>query len=48
MLPSEEVTSEQIEDIMAMLNEMGINVVETEDADDDDGEEKATDERRRR
>ena len=32
VLPSEEVTSEQIEDICAMLNEMGINVVETEEA----------------
>ena len=28
VLPSEEVSSEQIEDMMAMLNEMGINVVE--------------------
>jgi RNA polymerase primary sigma factor len=27
VMPSEEVTSEQIEDILAMLNEMGINVV---------------------
>jgi RNA polymerase primary sigma factor len=32
VIPSEEVTSEQIEDILAMLNEMGINVVETEEA----------------
>jgi RNA polymerase primary sigma factor len=32
VLPSEEVTSEQIEDILAMLNEMGINVVEAEEA----------------
>src|SRR5215469_8520558 len=31
VLPSEEVTSEQIEDILAMLNEMGINVVEQEE-----------------
>jgi RNA polymerase primary sigma factor len=30
VMPSEEVTSEQIEDTLAMLNEMGINVVETE------------------
>ena len=28
VLPSEEVTSEQIEDTMAMLSDMGINVVE--------------------
>ena len=37
VLPSEEVSSEQIEDIMAQLSEMGINVVdqdEDEDADD--------------
>ena len=33
VLPSEEVTSDQIEDIYAMLNEMGINVVENEEAD---------------
>src|SRR5262245_13827627 len=32
VLPSEEVTSEQIEDILAMLNEMGINVIEQEEA----------------
>ena len=31
VLPSEEVTSEQIEDTMAMLSDMGINVVESED-----------------
>jgi RNA polymerase primary sigma factor len=31
VLPSEEVSSEQIEDTMAMLNEMGINVVESEE-----------------
>src|SRR5919106_6401746 len=30
VLPSEEVSSEQIEDTMAMLAEMGINVVESE------------------
>ena len=30
VLPSEEVTSEQIEDTMAMLSDMGINVVETD------------------
>ena len=31
VLPSEETSPEQIEDIMAMLNEMGINVVECEE-----------------
>jgi RNA polymerase primary sigma factor len=39
VLPSEEVTSEQIEDILAMLNEMGINTVEQEEGNDE--EEKA-------
>ncbi len=39
VLPSEEVNSEQIEDILAMMNEMGINVVETEDHEESDGEE---------
>src|SRR6185437_15801627 len=32
VLPSDSTSPEQIEDIMAMLSEMGINVVETEDA----------------
>src|SRR5450830_318673 len=45
VLPSESTSPEQIEDIMAMLSEMGINVVETEEADSEDGEtEKAADE----
>ncbi len=35
VLPSEEVSSEQIEDIMAQLSEMGINVVEHEEDDED-------------
>ena len=38
VMPSEEVNSEQIEDTLAMLSEMGINVVETEEADGEDGE----------
>src|SRR4051794_26168594 len=36
VLPSEEVTSDQIEDVFAMLNEMGINVVENEEAGDEE------------
>jgi RNA polymerase primary sigma factor len=36
VLPSEEVSSDQIEDIYAMLNEMGINVVDSEESSDDD------------
>ena len=39
VLPSEEVNSEQIEDVLAMFSEMGVNVVETEEANDDDKEE---------
>ena len=39
VLPSEEFSSEQIEDVMAQLSEMGINVVENED--DDDGDDDA-------
>ena len=39
VMPSEEVTSEKIEDILAMMSEMGINVVETEEAEADDAEE---------
>jgi len=31
VLPSDKVSSEQIEDTMAMLNEMGINVIESEE-----------------
>jgi RNA polymerase primary sigma factor len=44
VLPSEEVNSEQIEDILAMLNERGINVVEAEEADDSETEEKEDEE----
>jgi RNA polymerase primary sigma factor len=39
VMPSEEVTSEKIEDVLAMMNEMGINVVETEEADNEDEDE---------
>src|SRR5262249_17300018 len=38
VLPSEEVNSEQIEDVLAMFSEMGVNVVETE-APSKEGEE---------
>ena len=34
VLPPDQVGSEQIEDVMSMLSEMGINVVEGEDAED--------------
>src|ERR1700746_2350160 len=36
VLPSEEVNSEQIEDVLAMFSEMGINVVETEEAEQEE------------
>src|SRR6188508_3540228 len=36
VLPPDQVTSEQIEDVMAMLSEMGINVVENEEGEEDD------------
>src|ERR1700747_3027562 len=39
VLPSEEVTSDQIEDVFAMLNEMGINVIESEEAETEDAPE---------
>src|SRR5215469_2356022 len=31
VLPSEQVNSEQIEDVLAMFSEMGVNVVDTEE-----------------
>jgi RNA polymerase primary sigma factor len=36
VLPSEEVSSEQIEDIMAMLSDIGINVVEADEVEEAD------------
>ncbi|MBN8294486.1 RNA polymerase sigma factor RpoD [Rhodobacter sp. NTK016B] len=36
VMPPDQVSSEQIEDVMSMLSEMGINVVEEEDAEDGD------------
>jgi RNA polymerase primary sigma factor len=44
VLPSEEVTSDQIEDVFAMLSEMGINVVENEEAETEDAPEEAKEE----
>ncbi|MDO1582383.1 RNA polymerase sigma factor RpoD [Rhizobium oryzicola] len=43
VLPSEEVTSEQIEDTMAMLSDMGINVVEDEEAEEQNATEDESD-----
>jgi RNA polymerase primary sigma factor len=44
VLPPEEFSSEQIEDIMSMLSQMGITVVETDDGegDSEDGDEAGT------
>jgi RNA polymerase primary sigma factor len=36
VLPPDQVSSEQIEDVMSMLSEMGINIIEDEEAEDDD------------
>ncbi|MET4103128.1 RNA polymerase primary sigma factor [Roseovarius sp. MBR-78] len=37
VLPPDQVSSEQIEDVMSMLSEMGINIIEEEEAEEDDG-----------
>src|ERR1700690_859777 len=42
VLPDGEVSSDQIEDIYAMLNDMGINVIETDEA--EEAEEPAAEE----
>ncbi|GEQ99519.1 RNA polymerase sigma factor RpoD [Iodidimonas gelatinilytica] len=41
-LPSEEMSSEKIEDVMSLLSEMGINVIEGEDPDEDSDTEEAS------
>ena len=38
VLPSDKISSEQIEDTMAMLNEMGINVIESEEQEEGEGD----------
>src|SRR5690349_21594230 len=35
-LPQDQMSSEQIEDVMSALNEMGVQVVEKEESDDDE------------
>ncbi|MCW9042230.1 MAG: RNA polymerase sigma factor RpoD [Pseudopelagicola sp.] len=40
VLPPEQVSSEQIEDVMSMLSEMGINIIEDEEAEEE--EQKST------
>jgi RNA polymerase primary sigma factor len=39
VLPSDQTSPEQIEDIMSMLSEMGINVAENDDSDDEEKQE---------
>ena len=36
VLPPDQVSSEQIEDVMSMLSEMGINIIEDDEAEDED------------
>ena len=40
VLPPEQVSSEQIEDVMSMLSEMGINVIEDDEPDEDEAGKK--------
>ncbi|HEX7073445.1 MAG TPA: RNA polymerase sigma factor RpoD [Hyphomicrobiaceae bacterium] len=44
VLPSEEVSSEQIEDVMAMFSDMGINVIESEESEESPDEDSLDDE----
>jgi RNA polymerase primary sigma factor len=44
VLPPEEFSSEQIEDVLGQLSEMGINVIEAEEADDTPAEAEAEEE----
>src|SRR5882672_8655888 len=44
LVPSEEVKSEQIEDILVMFNEMGVNVVEAKEAEPEETPEDAKEE----
>ncbi|MCV2877105.1 RNA polymerase sigma factor RpoD [Rhodobacteraceae bacterium XHP0102] len=37
VLPPEQVSSEQIEDVMSMLSEMGVNIIEDDEIEDEDG-----------
>lgn len=37
VLPPDQVSSEQIEDVMSMLSEMGINIIEEEETEEGDG-----------
>src|SRR5688500_17589859 len=37
-LPQDQMSIDQIEDVMSSLSEMGVNIVENEEADEDDGD----------
>ena len=37
-LPQDQMSSEQIEDIMSAINDMGVQIVENDDSDDEDKE----------
>ncbi|GAA6187612.1 RNA polymerase sigma factor RpoD [Litorivita sp. NS0012-18] len=41
VLPPDQVSSEQIEDVMSMLSEMGINIIEDEDAEEEESKSTA-------
>ena len=43
-LPQDQMTSEQIEDVMSAINEMGVNIVENDEAPDDGEEAEAEEE----
>ena len=42
VLPPDQVSSDQIEDVMAMLDEMGIRVTEDDESEEEDGAQKTT------
>ena len=44
VLPPDQVSSEQIEDVMSMLSEMGINVIEDEEVEDEENAQAASSE----
>ena len=41
VLPPDQVSSEQIEDVMSMLSEMGINIIEDEEAEEEESKSTA-------
>ena len=43
-LPPDQMSSEQIEDVMSAISEMGVNIVENDDSDDEDDEKEVEEE----